>query len=172
MEVFRIARTRYVADLTGTGARLYGGRWNHEGSSLIYTSSTRALATVEFLVHVPIGLVPRDLGIATIEVPDGAVPDQVTEADLPLNWRQHPPPRELVRIGSDWAISKRSLLLAVPSAVVPGEVNFLINPAHPEMVQVKLIDTQPYALDERLDRWDRENRMRWTSARTKSSDGV
>ena len=80
MEVFRIAKTRYVADLAGTGARLYGGRWNYEGVSLIYTSTTRALATVEFLVHVPIGLIPKGLGIATIELPDDILPDQVSEA--------------------------------------------------------------------------------------------
>ena len=150
MEVFRIARTRYVADLTGEGARLYGGRWNREGVSLIYASTTRALATVEFLVHVPIGLVPRDLAIAAIEVRDSMPLDHVAEPDLPRNWRQHPPPRELARIGSDWALSSSSLLLRVPSAVVPGEDNILINPAHPAMAEVRLLGTQAYGFDERL----------------------
>ena len=109
MEVFRIARARYVADLAGTGTRLYGGRWNHQGVSLVYTSTTRALATVEFLAHVSIGLVPRDLGIAAIEIPDDILPDQVVVADLPRNWRQHPPPRELAQIGSDGRASQAVL---------------------------------------------------------------
>ena len=150
MEVFRIAKTRYVADLAGTGARLYGGRWNYEGVSLIYTSTTRALATVEFLVHVPIGLIPKGLGIATIELPDDILPDQVSEADLPPNWRRHPPPRELAQIGGDWVLSVRSLLLKVPSAVVPDEFNILINPAHQDIGKVRVTQTHPYTFDERL----------------------
>ena len=150
MRVFRIAKARYIMDLSGAGARLNGGRWNHTGISIIYTSLSRALATVEYLVHVPRAILPRNLSIATVEIPDGIVPDGVKTADLPGNWRQYPPPPDLAEIGSNWALSNRSLLLQVPSVVVAHEYNILINPAHPDMRRVNIADVQPYVLDERL----------------------
>ncbi|NIR50304.1 RES family NAD+ phosphorylase [candidate division KSB1 bacterium] len=63
MKVYRIARSAYIEDLSGTGARLYGGRWNHKGTSIVYTSKNRALATVEYLVHVSLAILPTDLSL-------------------------------------------------------------------------------------------------------------
>ena len=150
MQVFRIAKARYIADLSGAGARLNGGRWNHKGISIVYASSSRALATVEYLVHVPAAIIPRNLEIAAIEIPDDIVPDRVETADLPENWRRYPPPTELADVGSDWALSNQSLLLEVPSVVVENEFNALMNPAHPDMRNVHIVDMQPYVFDERL----------------------
>ena len=97
---------------------------------LLNTSPSRALATVEYLVHVPLGRVPKNLSIATIAVPDDASTETITEEMLPSNWRQHPAPVEIEEIGSRWVEERRSLLLRVPSAVVEGDYNVLINPAH------------------------------------------
>ncbi len=150
MQVFRIAKTRHINDLSGTGARLNGGRWNHPGIGILYTSPTRALATVEFLVHVPAAMMPRNLGMVAIEIPDPIVPQETIATDLPENWRRHPAPPALAEIGSNWALSNNALLLRVPSAVVEHEYNILINPAHPDMRRVTIVDVQPYIFDNRL----------------------
>lgn len=150
MVVYRIARSRYIKGLTGAGARLHGGRWNHKGTSIVYTSESRALATVETLVHVPLGLLPLDLMIASIWVPDAIEATVVEPAQLPANWREFPSPVELADLGTRWVESSAALLLRVPSAVVPHEHNFLMNPAHPDMQSVELVDVQEYDLDARL----------------------
>lgn len=150
MLVFRIARKEHIRDLTGTGARLYGGRWNHPGTALVYASETRSLATVEFLVHVHLPGAPSDLGIAAIEIPDDAAPEHVGVSSLPGNWRDYPAPLELAELGTSWARSNRGLLLRVPSAVVDNEYNILINPTHPDIAKVTLIEVQGYRFDKRL----------------------
>ena len=150
MHLFRIAGTRHIRDLTGTGARINGGRWNPKGIGVLYTSPSRALATVEYLAHVPLSIIPHNLAMATIEVPDDILPNSVDPADLPDDWRTFPAPAELARIGGSWARSQASLLLRVPSAVVEEEFNILINPAHPDMRLVQLGEIKPYSFDERL----------------------
>ncbi|MXX41055.1 MAG: RES family NAD+ phosphorylase [Gemmatimonadetes bacterium] len=150
MRLFRIAKTRYINDLSGAGARTNGGRWNRVGVGLLYTSPSRALATVEYLVHVPLARVPKNLSIATIAVPDDAPAETITEEMLPNNWRRHPAPVELEEIGTCWIEERRSLLLRVPSAVVKGDYNVLVNPAHSEMQGVEIAAVEPYLLDERL----------------------
>jgi RES domain-containing protein len=152
MRVFRIAKARYIDDLSGIGARLHGGRWNPKGISIVYTSLSRALATVEYLVHVPIAFIPKGLRIATLEIPDDVVPEGVEITDLPGNWRQYPAPPELAEIGRNWVLLNTSLLLQAPSAVVEGEYNILINPAHPDMRRVTVVEIQPYDFDRRLAR--------------------
>jgi len=150
MLVYRIAKRDVVKDLTGTGAKLYGGRWNHRGTAVIYTSETRALATVEFLVHVSLSNAPRGLMIATIEIPGNIVPEDVPRASLPRGWRDYPPPRQVGDLGTQWVKAKRSLLLRVPSAVVEQEYNILINPLHLEMPRVVLKEVAAFEFDKRL----------------------
>ena len=150
MPVYRIAKKDVVKDLTGTGAKLYGGRWNHRGTAVIYTSGTRALATVEFLVHVSLSNAPRGLLIATIEIPDNIVPEEVPRASLPRAWRDYPSPREVADLGSQWVKSAKSLLLRVPSAVVEQEYNILINPLHSDMARVVLQRIDAFEFDKRF----------------------
>jgi RES domain-containing protein len=150
MLVYRIAKTKYIHDLSGTGARVYGGRWSKKGIGIIYTSENRALATVEYLVHVPLSLVPGDIGIATLKLPDGITPKEISISGLPANWRDYPAPPELAEIGTRWALANDTLLLRVPSAVVEHECNILINPSHPDMKHVSISQTERYTLDARL----------------------
>ncbi len=150
MLVYRIARKDVVKDLTGTGAKLYGGRWNHRGTSVVYTSETRALATVEFLVHVSLSNSPRGLMIAAIEISDSIVPEDAPRGSLPRGWRDYPPPREVADLGTRWARSGKSLLLRVPSAVVEQEYNILINPLHSDMKKVKVQRVEKFEFDKRL----------------------
>ena len=150
MLVYRIAKKDVVKDLSGTGAKLYGGRWNHKGTAVVYTSETRALATVEFLVHVALSNAPRGLMIATIEILDGIVPEEVQRSSLPKGWRDYPPPRSVADLGTQWAKAGKSLLLRVPSAVVEQEFNVLINPLHSDMEQVVLKGVAAFEFDRRL----------------------
>jgi RES domain-containing protein len=75
--VYRISKTQNIKDLSGTGARIFGGRWNNKGVPLIYASESRALATLEYLVHVPLSLIPNDLSLASIKIPDAIVPKKI-----------------------------------------------------------------------------------------------
>jgi RES domain-containing protein len=152
MFLYRISKSAHIRDLTGVGARLYGGRWNHRGVPLLYTSESRSLATVEYLVHLSLPEAPRDLSMAKLEVPDDIVPGELDPSSLPKNWRKSPAPIKLAELGSEWAKSRRSLLLRVPSAVVEQEHNILINPTHDDISRVKLVKIEPYRLDERLTR--------------------
>lgn len=150
MIVYRIAHTRYIRDLSGTGPRLHGGRWNQKGTSVIYTATSRALATVEYLVHLPLSLLPSDLSIVTLDIPDSVHIKEVGLETLPHNWRDYPAPPVLSALGTDWVISSETLLLRVPSAVVQHEWNVIINPGHPEMTQVRIVSVEPYHFDARL----------------------
>ena len=156
MLLYRIATSKHIKDLSGEGARLHGGRWNHRGTAVIYTSETRSLATVELLVHVSLSFAPTDLKMPTIEVPDEPAPEEVEAATLAPNWRGFPAPPELAALGTSWARSGRSLLLRVPSAVVEREYNILINPAHPDMARVVLANVEDFRLDRRLARTKRQ----------------
>jgi RES domain-containing protein len=150
VQAFRIAKTRHIHDLSGIGAMLYGGRWNHKNIPVVYASENRSLATVEFLVHVPLSIVPNDLSIACLEIPDDIVSEQISMNDLPKNWREYPAPPELAKLGSAWALEKRSLLLRVPSVVVPNEFNILINPRHQGIHIVTISRVERYTFDSRL----------------------
>jgi RES domain-containing protein len=152
VKVYRIALTKHINDLTGIGARLYGGRWNKKGVGLIYASETRALATVEYLVHMPMPFVPDDLSIATIEISDSIKPKNIKISNLPKNWREDPSPYELAEIGTEWVLSNKSLLLHVPSATVEHEFNILVNPSHPDMKRVKISNIEKYKFNDRLKR--------------------
>lgn len=149
MRVWRICREGHQA-LDGEGSRLYGGRWNSEHVSVVYTSSTLALAALEYLVHVDIEDVPDDLVAMAIEVPDDAGEGMVAVDDLPPDWKHVPDHPACARIGDQWAAGGAVLLLRVPSAVVPEESNLLINPDHPRAGDVLVVSIRPFAFDSRL----------------------
>ena len=150
MFVYRIAKKKHIRNLSGIGARLYGGRWNRKGIGIVYTSESRALALVEFLVNVPFSILPNKLCIATVEIDDQIRTIEIPLGDLPKNWRKFPAPLELAEIGSKWAVSNESLALRVPSAVVPHEFNLLINPSHPDMKHVAITTVDGLEMDKRL----------------------
>ena len=152
IELFRIATSEHINDISGTGARIYGGRWNHQGYPVVYASGSRSLAALEFLVHVPMALAPEELSILEINIIETVEIESVNESQLPLNWRDYPAPEQLANIGTKWLKSKSSLLLEIPSAVIEKEVNILINPLHEDIKNVSLISIEKFSFDPRLTR--------------------
>jgi RES domain-containing protein len=150
MKLFRIAKGKHVGVLSGVGARLYGGRWNDKGVAVVYTSESRALAALEYLVHVPMSTIPIDLQMMELNIPEWVIPDTMETSDLPSSWRKYPSPQSLATLGSNWAHSKRSLLLRVPSAVVGNEYNVLINPNHEDIKLIQVIGPVRFEFDSRL----------------------
>lgn len=141
MRLWRVSAHR---GFDGEGARLFGGRWNHPGTRVVYAAATLALAVLEFLAHVDRDLPPADLIAHHVDVPDEARTETLDETKLPRDWRAYPSPPLLRDIGTRWAAAGSSLLLRVPSAVlgvepelVVGERNYLINPAHAEFKRVR-----------------------------------
>ncbi len=151
MMLYRVSRVKYAKDLSGEGARLAGGRWNYKGTPIIYTAESRSLAALEALVHMTNAEFLLSRKIVSISIPKSIVPRVIDIADLPKNWRRYPPSFKLAAIGTQWATDKKSLLLRVPSAVMPDEFNVLINPLHPEIKHVKIHTIDNFMFDKRLE---------------------
>ena len=129
----------------GNGARLYGGRWNSLGLRLIYTGGSLSLASLEILVH----LNPR-VSFNYVAIPvdfDPELVETIVPASLPAEWRDEPPPPATKIIGDSWVRQARSAILEVPSVIIPSELNYLINPAHPDFTKIVIGKPQPFSLD-------------------------
>lgn len=146
---FRICSSRHPP-LDGEGARLAGGRWNPPGLAVIYASASSSLAVLELLVHTDSDLLPGDLTIVEIRIPDAVRMEILDPATLPDDWRDYPPPESLQAIGARWARARRAAVFAVPSAVNPLELNYLVNPDHPDASRVSIVTTRPFVFDPRL----------------------
>jgi RES domain-containing protein len=148
--VWRLCAAEHAATaFSGTGARLFGGRWSVPGLPAVYCSESRALATLEVLAHVdePGRLAGRKwVHMSAILSPE--LLEKPTR--VPDFWRQYPHPRETQLFGSAWLREKRSPALRLPSAVVPGEFNYLLNPLHPQFDRVKIGPPEAFAFDPRL----------------------
>jgi len=147
---WRIVKTaRLATAFDGEGARLHGGRWNSPGTALVYTAESQALAALELLVH----LQSSQLLLSYSAVPasfDAKSVEAVDPGRLPRGWRRYPASPALQQIGDHWAAELRSAVLQVPSAIVPDERNFLLNPAHPDFRKIRIGPPAPFAYDARL----------------------
>jgi RES domain-containing protein len=150
MIVFRLANKRYCNDLSGTGAEITGGRWNFKGTKILYTADSRALCMAEIAVHTPVGVMPIDYYLTTIEIPDYSNIKQIESDMLPDNWRKFPYSKITQELGEDFIERNENLYIKVPSAVVQGDFNILINPIHSDFNKVKIIKTEKFNFDERL----------------------
>ncbi|MEO1340710.1 MAG: RES family NAD+ phosphorylase [Cyanobacteria bacterium J06635_13] len=150
--LYRIRKAKRIDDLSGEGARLYGGRWNIKGTPVLYTSDSTALATLETLVHTPLNLMPKNLSIVTLELADNLDLLKINREELPKKWWIDPAPLELAQIGQAWVKKQSSVALVVPSSVTPtGEGrNYILNPRHPDFTKVKIVKVSAYNYDERL----------------------
>jgi len=149
LRVWRLVTARFVdSAFSGDGARRYGGRWNKKGVPLVYTAGSQSLAMLEMLVQDE-PLRARYVTIAA-EIPTGIKIDRITLAQLPTDWRNRAALEQLRTIGSAWALQLSSAVLEVPSAVVPTEANYLLNPKHPDYSKVLIGEPQTLVTDLRL----------------------
>jgi len=149
MLLYRLGKTKYAKDMSGEGAKLFGGRWNHEGIPCIYTAETRALSLLEYSVHASLDTLPPNLSFTNLEVPDDAI-KKIKMDDLPANWKQWPHPKQTRDFGTALLAEKKYLVLKFPSAIIPDEFNYIINTLHTRIKEVKILEVQPYSYDIRL----------------------
>lgn len=149
VHAFRLVKAKHADQaFSGEGARLVGGRWNLPGTPLVYTSESLSLAALETFVH----LQPVDKRIRyvwfRVTIPANVAID--TPSALPASWQASPPSEASQSVGTAWAKKAASAVLRVPSILVPGEHNLLLNPLHGQFKRLKITKAQPFDFDGRL----------------------
>lgn len=150
MRVYRIAQEKYARDLSGEGARRFGGRWNRKGTSMLYTAANSSLAMLEKLVHIPPYVFPKNLKILVLEFEDTVTVGEIHIDTLPSDWifrSEHP---KVLDIGDQFIESQEYMALRVPSAINTIDQNVLINPRHPDFSKVHIVDELLMEFDRRL----------------------
>ena len=147
--VWRLVTARVSENaFSGEGARRYGGRWNLKGTPLVYTAGSQSLAMLEMLVQD--GPLRARYVMIPAEIPSAVEIERVNADVLPPHWRDLAALEALQRIGTEWAVQLTPAVLAVPSAVIPDETNYLINPKHPDLARISIGEPQELATDLRL----------------------
>ena len=147
MEVFRITHARYANQLHASGR---AARWNGAGQEVIYTAGTRSLACLENVVHRSAKGLSSQFRVMVIYVPDALYQEVIRESLLPQNWYESIDVAGCKALGDAWLVKGRSAVLQVPSAIVPSETNYLLNPVHPDFTQIQLIATERFRFDQRI----------------------
>lgn len=149
MLVYRIGSSRFPGN-DGIGSSLYGGRWNRKGTSVLYTAASRALCALEILANAD--ELANDYIVTAITIPEATPIKTLGVADVPDGWDAGEPTKATRDIGTNWAKSVTTAVLAVPSAVIPREWNYLLNPVHPAFATFHFSEPEPFYFDDRLGR--------------------
>ena len=147
MDVYRICKAKYPAN-DGEGAKRTGGRWNHKGTAVLYCGATASLCALEVLAHgarLPTGMI-----VVQARIPNNLPVTTIDESGLPRDWNSPVPSRKTRDLGTDWVTSRASAVLSVPSAIIPSERNYLLNPAHPDFARIRFLPPRPFRFDRRL----------------------
>lgn len=151
ISVYRICKTKYAATaFDGEGAFRFGGRWNSRGTRIVYTAESLSLAVLEMLVHFQDETILSAYSFIEVKIDESLVEAVEIIAKLPKNWQVSPPPFKIQQIGDDWAKQNLSVGLRVPSAVIPTESNYLLNPNHRDFSRIVYGKPQEFVFDERL----------------------
>lgn len=154
IQAWRVVKEQYADDaFSGEGARLAGGRFNSPGIAVVYTASSLALAELEILVNLPTARLLESY-VAFRVYFDASLLQALQDADLPAHWRTDPAPQAVKQIGDQWVQNAESAVLSVPSAVVPAERNYVLNPAHPDFDEIVIEGPFDPGIDPRLQRVD------------------
>ena len=150
MRAWRICKRKYInIAFSGEGPFRYGGRWNSRGVPVVYLGGNPSISALEIVVNtddsedlyrIPYVLIPVDFDEALVTRPQS----------LPDDWKQDPPPPSCAAVGDEWLRSDRSAVLEVPSAVIPLERNFILNPLHKDFPQITIGKPQAFEFDSRL----------------------
>jgi len=150
MEVWRIARELYATDLSGQGAALFGGRWNHIEHRALYFGMTPAICALETFIHAT--EMPRfRLKIVRLQLPDTpALYWEPAVEELPGGWDAKPADSPSMDFGTQWLERREQLGLIVPSAVLPQARNIMLNPEHAAASQIEIIEVANFSHDSRM----------------------
>lgn len=150
IRAWRLIKAEHADDaFTGEGARRGGGRWNSKGVPVVYTSGSLSLATLEVVVHTSFYRALENYVCIPIDFNINLSQSIATE-DLPDNWTADPIPQSVKELGDRWIQNQESVILKVPSAIIPVEYNYLINPSHPDFEKVVIHSPQISVFDPRL----------------------
>ncbi len=150
MNLFRFGLETYINDISGYGAKLYSGRWNNVGKPMLYTSSSPSLAMLEFICNASGIAKTTQTCLLTIKINGNIKIEELMVNDLPENWQNVPAPDSIKIIVDRWLQSNISLILKVPSAVMPVEFNFLINPMHQDFTKINIENIIKMDIDNRI----------------------
>jgi RES domain-containing protein len=147
MEVFRISQIKWANALVGSGLP---ARWNSKDNFVVYAAWSRSLACLEHRVHMRFPL--KDFAIVTINIPNGIIIEQLDVKSLPSEWESYGPEgyANCQRFGDGWITESKSAVLKLPSAIIPEEFNYLINPNHKESDKIEITSVKPFLFDSRL----------------------
>jgi len=155
IQIYRLHKKKHAGSaFTGEGAAKYGGRWNHPGIAMVYTSATTSLAILEIMANSE----PSEIADLTMiyqvhsaAIDKGVLIFEPKIADLPAGWDDPDGHPDVARdLGSQWMQEGKFCVIRVPSAVQPTESNFLLNPHHPDANKVRLLPVVPAVLDPRI----------------------
>jgi RES domain-containing protein len=150
LRAWRITKAKHAAAaFSGMGAKAFGGWWNSPGNAVVYCAGSTSLAILEMLVHLEASELMRRYVSFEVTFEESLV-TAIHIADLPKNWRQSPIPASVQAAGDQWVANGNSAVLRVPSALVPNEWNYLLNPAHPDFAKIAIGPKQPLRFDPRL----------------------
>ena len=147
--LWRLYRSKHGAGLDGIGGLFADGRWHTRGERVVYFGASAAIVVLERLAHIDPDLLPNDLRLASFEFPStGRVIHAADISHLPANWIQHE--ARTRQLAANWRSALSSALLSVPSAILPEESNYVLNPQHPDAKALRLIRERPFTFDSRL----------------------
>jgi RES domain-containing protein len=150
LTTWRLTRAAYAATaLSGEGSARYPGRWNPRGVRVAYTSESLSLATLEILAHAENLEMLNQYVALRVDLPSTSMTTFTLDA-LPDDWQTEPTPDSTRLLGFDWFRRGETLVLKVPSVLIPSEHNFIINPNHPAFDEVKVADPVPFPFDARV----------------------
>jgi RES domain-containing protein len=149
MIIYRVGRTKWANDISGEGARLFGGRWNRAGTACLYASASRALSVLEYTVNVGIDDIPRSLSITTYDLMDLNILELDQEA-LPGDWKASPSPSSTKDFGTALLQDPATAVIKIASSVIPEEFNYLINPLNENMSKIQIVDVRDFVYDVRI----------------------
>ena len=150
IRAWRLVAAGYVDRiLSGGGAYRHGGRWNSPGRAVVYLSESLSLCVLENLVHMIKVPMLRSFKSIWVDIPEFSI-HTLEKNDLPPTWKAVPAPKATQEIGDKWFDENLSVVLKVPSTVVPDEHNFVLNPMHPEFNSLTIGEIRNFEMDERL----------------------
>ncbi|HMK04011.1 MAG TPA: RES family NAD+ phosphorylase [Ferruginibacter sp.] len=148
MTVYRITNSLYKDDISGSGAKIKGARWNVPGNSMLYTAENISLSTLELLVHIGFNDIQNFYHLLTILIPDEVSLKEISADKLKKDWQADEDYTAFM--GTEFLRNNASLILKVPSAIITEEHNYLINPGHADFKKVKIKRSKQFIFDKRL----------------------